>query len=308
MQAPLPWERLLWRCRGVLHPGAQYVLTDFRLVCLNGRGSAEIAIQDVGGIHLRRSRADRLLGTSTLVVHRRDVRRSPLVLRHIRRGPELAALLELLAGLPQAPLESGRLRAALSWEPPTTAPATRRRMAIVAAALAAMVAIAASHRGTSARIVYPYSADDAIYPGGVKRSREEIVGFMETQVLPWARIALAPIKGGPDHVTCETCHGAEPDARGWRMPAVAALPEPHVKMLGWELYSGGMDAQLRNAVYGYLAESENQTKAAHMRRVVMPGMARLLNRPAYDFTKTYEYNRARMSFGCYHCHRVRQQD
>jgi hypothetical protein len=42
-----------------------------------------------------------------------------------------------------------------------------------------------------------------------------------------------------------------------------------------------------------------------MRKVVLPGMARLLKRPAYDFTRAYEYNRTRAAFGCYHCHKVR---
>jgi hypothetical protein len=308
MGAPLPWERLLWSCRGVLQPGARYVLTDFRLVCLNGRASADVAIQDVAGIYLRSSKLDRLLGTSTLVVQPRSRSGDTLVLRHIRRGAELAALLELLAGLPQAPMESASLRAALSWQPPPPARAVRKAMAIATVAVAVLVVGAATHRRTSARIVHAYSANDAIYPGGVKRGRADIVAFMETQVLPWAKVALAPITGGAEKVTCETCHGPEPETRSWRMPAVAALPEPHVRMLGWELYSPGMDAQLRNAVYGYLAESDNQTKASHMRKVVMPGMARLLNRPPYDFTKTYDYNRARMSFGCYHCHRVRQLD
>ena len=63
------------------------------------------------------------------------------------------------------------------------------------------------------------------------------------------------------------------EARGWRMPGVAALPQPDVKDRGWELYGGDMDAQMRNAIYGYLAEPEKQTKAAYMREVVLPGMA-----------------------------------
>ena len=88
------------------------------------------------------------------------------------------------------------------------------------------------------------------------------------------------------------------------MPAVAALPQPDVPERGWEMYSAGMDAQMRNAIYGYIAESDKQTKAAYMREVVMPGMARLLHRPAYDFTRPYEYNRTHFAFGCYHCHRV----
>jgi hypothetical protein len=88
------------------------------------------------------------------------------------------------------------------------------------------------------------------------------------------------------------------------MPAVAALPQPDVTARGWETYGGVMDAQMRNAIYGYTAESDNQMKATYMREVVMPGMARLLRRPAYDFTRSYDYNRTRAAFGCYHCHRV----
>jgi hypothetical protein len=88
------------------------------------------------------------------------------------------------------------------------------------------------------------------------------------------------------------------------MPAVAALPKPDVSVSGWEVYSSAMDAQMRNAIYGYVAESDNQTKAAYMREVVMPGMARLLHRAPYDFTRPYDFNRTRSAFGCYHCHRV----
>ena len=66
-----------------------------------------------------------------------------------------------------------------------------------------------------------------------------------------------------------------------------------------------MDAQMRNAIYGYVAESDKQAKAAYMREFVMPGMAQLLHRPAYDFTRPYAFNRSRQAFGCYHCHRVK---
>ena len=88
------------------------------------------------------------------------------------------------------------------------------------------------------------------------------------------------------------------------MPAVAVLPQPIFRDMGWEHYSGGMDPQLRNAIYGYTADSDRQSRATYMREVVMPGMARLLHRPAYDFTRTYDYNRSHQAFGCYHCHRV----
>jgi hypothetical protein len=65
-----------------------------------------------------------------------------------------------------------------------------------------------------------------------------------------------------------------------------------------------MNPQVRNAIYGYLAEPDKQHTAGYMREVVMPGMAKLLRRPAYDFTRSYDYNRARGAFGCYHCHRM----
>lgn len=128
---------------------------------------------------------------------------------------------------------------------------------------------------------------------------------MDADVMPWARATFGPLKGGPDRVTCATCHGRDAELRSWRMPAVAALPKPEVREGGWEIYSAGMDAQMRNAIYGYLAEPDKQAKAAYMRETVMPGMSRLLHRPAYDFTRSYAYNRSRLAFGCYHCHRVK---
>ena len=303
MEIPLPWERLLWSSRAVWPPGAWYALTDFRLVHVNGRRSAEIAIHDIGEIRCGRSGIDHLLGTSTVEVHARDTRRPALVLRHVRRGAPLAALLELAAGDPHATVDPDSARAALSWEPPVTR-RVRKALAAVAAVMIAGVVVLASLGRTSATITY--SPDDAIYPEGRKRSRDAIVAFMETSVMSWARVALAPIVGGGDRVHCETCHGSHPGDRDWRMPAVVALPEPHFQILGWEQYSAGMDAQMRNAIYGYLAEPDKQPKAAYMREVVMPGMARLLHRPPYDFTRAYDYNRSRVAFGCYHCHQVRQ--
>jgi hypothetical protein len=153
--------------------------------------------------------------------------------------------------------------------------------------------------------VVTFAADDVVRPNGVKRSTEEIARFMEQDVMPWARAALGRIVGGPDRVTCETCHGSHAELRDWTMPAVAALPEPDVRERGFEIYSAGMDAQMRNAIYGYISESENSAKAAYMREVVMPGMAALLHRAPYDFTRTYAVNRSRNALGCYHCHRVK---
>jgi hypothetical protein len=302
VEVPLPWERLLWSARALWPPGARYVLTDFRLIRVRGRHSTEIVLQDIGEIRCSRSSTDRLLGTSTVAVHPRDGRRRSLVIPHVRRGTALAALLELAAGDPHGSIDPESARAALAWEPPTARGWRKGAAAVTIATIAAVVAVTSVDH-TAATI--PYSADDAIYPQGSKRTREAIVAFMETAVMGWARGALAPIVGGPDKVRCETCHGAQPEARDWRMPGVVALPEPHFQVLGWERYSGGMDAQMRNAIYGYLAESDKQHKATYMRETVMPGMARLLHRPAYDFTRTYDYNRSRAAFGCYHCHQVR---
>jgi hypothetical protein len=152
--------------------------------------------------------------------------------------------------------------------------------------------------GHAVPVAYP--EDDAVRPGGVKRSEAEIRAFMERDVMPWAKTALEPVVGA-GNVTCETCHGKGAEARGWAMPAVRALPEPDVRR--WA-EAAGSDAQMRNALHGYLAEGDNLAVAAHMRGVVTPGMAALLRRPVYDFAQTYEFNRSRAAFGCYHCHTV----
>ena len=303
MQIPLPWEQLLWSGRPLLTPGVRYALTDFRIVRVDRARSTEIALHEVADVQRSRSWLDRLAGTSTLLVYNRDRQRPPLVLSHLRHGAQLGALVELLAGDPHASLDPDGVRAALAWKPPSPRRPAAGSIAGAGAVLllAVLFGVAISLQGRGATITYP--PDDAIYPDGRKRDREAIVRFMETEVMPWARVTFAPIVGGADAVTCRTCHGSA-EAGDWRMPAVAALPEPHFKLLGWEMSRAGMDAQMRNAIYGYVAEPEKQTRARYMRDVVMPGMARLLRRPAYDFTKTYEFNRSRLAFGCYHCHQI----
>jgi cytochrome c553 len=301
--SPLPWETTLWTARPLAASRTSYALTDLRVYAARRERVSEIALQDVGDVDHERSRLDRLLGTSTVTVHARDGRLPPVALRHIKRGAQLAALIELLAGDPHASLDAEAVQAALAWEPADG----RAAREVVAAAIVAVVAVFAVTVGLQSSSPSPvtFASDDAILPEGHKRSEQEIAEFMESVVMPWARVVLGRIKGGPEHVTCETCHGADGQERFWQMPAVSALPEPHFLQLGWELSSTAMDAQMRNAIYGYLAESDNQARAAYMRQVVMPGMARLLHRPAYDFTRSYEYNRTRAAFGCYHCHRVR---
>ena len=303
----LPWERLLWSGRPVfpLLPRERYILTDFRVVRVAGTQIEELLLRDVGEILHRES--NRLIRLSTLIVHPRAGRRPPIVLRRVRHGPQLAALLEWLSGDPgeRGPsLDAKAIAAAMAWKPRETTRAFAKAVAGLAAAVVAVFGVAIGLHGTSAPLA-SYSPDDRIYPGGQKRTRAEIMRYMEEEIMPWARATLGPLKGGSHRITCETCHGRNPAARDWRMPAVAALPRPDVKDAGWEHYGGPMDAQIRNAIYGYIAESDKQAKAAYMRELVMPGMAQLLHRPVYDFTRPYAFNRSRQAFGCYHCHRVK---
>ena len=304
-QVLLPWERLLWSSRpwrlSRRLSGERYLLTDFRLLHITRAFTSELALDDVGEILRTESRADRVLGTSTIAVHP-AAGGAPLTLTAVRRGGQLAALLELLAGDPRAPREADAVRSALAWEPRQPSLDLRGALAGFIGVLIAIVAVAVGLHSTTVAVTY--AADDALAPNGEKRSQEEIIGFMEAEVMPWARVTFARLKGGADRVTCNTCHGTRAAARDWRMPAVAALPQPDVRDRGWEIYKTNIDAQMRNAIYGYLAESDNQAKAAYMREVVVPGMSRLLHRPAYDFTQSYEYNRSRGALGCYHCHQV----
>jgi len=291
------WERRLWK-------GRRYVLTDIRLIATD-RGD-EISLDDIGDIHRSQSFVQALVGVSTLDVRHKNPRRHGVVLRQVRRGAQLAALIELFATDRQArvdPDAHAAARATMTWEPRVRTAGTREALTAIAVMVVALVAVVAGLHGKSRTIVY--ATDDAIYPGGEKKDRQEIVRFMERTVMPWARVALAPIVGSSARVTCTTCHGAQPEQNDWRMPAVATLPRPAVREAGWEHYGGVMDAQMRNAIYGYGSASENVGRAAYMREVIMPGMAGLLRRPAYDFTRTYEYNREQFAFGCYHCHKVK---
>ena len=302
---PLPWERVLWRARP-LWPARreEYLLTDLRLIVVDRRGEREIALGDVGDVSRSESAVERMFGLATLTVSCRRARQSALVLTSVRRATQVAALLELVSGDPRATADPELLRTALAWTPRAPAGDFRGAVASLVAMPLTIAAAAAlmSLPGRAAPI--PLAPDDAIAPNGEQKSRGEIVAFMQREVMPWARATLGPLKGGPDRITCQTCHGPQADARGWAMPSVAALPRPDLRERGWEIYNRGLDAQMRNAIYGYVADSDRQPRAAYMRETVVPGMARLLHREPYDFTRPYEYNRARHALGCYHCHQV----
>jgi cytochrome c553 len=304
VEFPLAWERILWRSRSRWIPRTPYALTDLRLVVFRRGNVDELTLYDIGEVEQTRSWLDRMLRTSTVIVRTRGPRRSPLTLDHIREGDQIAALLEIFAGeASSSPGIDAARTAALCT--PLSAP--RQRRALLAGLAGLLLALVALGAGLVRQRSTPlsYTDNDATAAMSPKRGFEETVRLMEDRVMPWARITFAPIVGGADRVRCETCHGSSGREQAWRMPAVAALPEEVIRERGWEHYSDGMDPQLRNAIYGYAAESSKQSKATYMREFVMPGMARLLERPAYDFTRTYDFNRRRQAFGCYHCHQVR---
>jgi hypothetical protein len=263
----------------------------------------EIALHDVVGVRLSQTWRQRLIGASTVRV--RAARGSlPLDLANIHHGPQLALILQLLStdhfG---AHIDREFVKSALAPGLPRLLRPHAAWIAAATLAFALMFGVIGLARHQSLAPV-TYADDDPIAPGGHRRPTGEIVAFMQDTVMPFARQVLGPLEGGAANVTCETCHGSDAAQRGWAMPGVRALPEPQLRSAGMERTGVFVDPQIRNAVYGYLAEEHNQSTAGYMRAVVMPGMARLMRRPPYDFSRTYGYNRSRAAVGCYHCHLI----
>jgi cytochrome c553 len=309
---PLPWEQVLWSSApafpiSVSRRGTKYAFTDFRLV-VNRRNRTidELALDDIESVRLSQSRWQRLAGTSTVRVSSRR-NRAPLELANIRHGPQLALILQLrdtdVFGDEWKEIDPEFFRSALG---PDAASILRPHQGLVLAAVAVLALVFAAVGLTRVSSLPPvlYEADDPVAPHGSRRPSSEIAAFMERDVMPFARRALGPLVGGQDKVTCATCHGNDAEQRHWQMPGVRALPEPELRLAGLERARLWLDPQMRNAVYGYLAEENKQSIATYMRQVVMPGMARLMHRPAYDFARSYGYNRSRAAIGCYHCHLV----
>jgi hypothetical protein len=302
----MAWERVLWSARPwPQRPAALYVLTDLRFVAREGDEEESFPLDEIIELDVCPPSVLERVSQRRSVVLTRQVRGGPsLVLKHLSRR-QILALVQQLVGREETELT---IDAALVEEAVrSTAPVPIKSIAAAAMAALTVAIVAAQIKGAEPAITYP--AHDAIYPGGVKRDSADIVRFMERDVMPWARRTLGPIAGGADRVTCATCHGTDAEARRWAMPGVSELPYPKVRAGGFgsgELYAWlSPDPQLRNAVYADLAQDDRQATAAYMRQVVMPGMARLLGRPAYDFASSYGTNRAQFAFGCYHCHRVK---
>ena len=309
---PLPWERLLWSSSpafpvSILRPRTEYAFTDFRLVVRRQQRTVqELALDEVDGVRLTQSWWQRARGTSTVEVFSRR-NGLPIQLANIQHGPQLALILQLRAtelfGDDVKDIDAEFFRTAIGPGAPSILRPRQPWMLVATLAFALTFAGVGLARHDSLPPVV-YMADDPIAPLGQRLPQDQIIAFMERDVMPFARQALAPLVGGADEVTCETCHGADGQARDWKMPGVRALPEPELRFAGLERARLWLDPQVRNAVYGYLAEENNQAIAAYMRHVVMPGMAKLMNRPPYDFAKSYGYNRSRAAVGCYHCHLV----
>jgi hypothetical protein len=298
MSFPLPWEQLRWGTR-------RLAVSDFRVVRLSrGTPSAEIALHDVAAIRVEPSFVEHLTGVGTVIIDSARSSDPGIRVTGVFRARHIALRLTLLIadirGIP--PDESiADLPIPSRWKVPSS---TRLQGTLVGPALVLLTLLVIVIGLSGHHVPVAYNADDPVRPHGVSRSRAEIVAFMESEVMPWARQALEPIVG-EGRVTCETCHGRDAEARHWKMPAVRALPEPAVRRMAT---TAGPDSYVRNALHGYSAEEDNLAVAAHMRGVVMPGMAQLLRRPPYDFAKSYEYNRSRAAFGCYHCHMVGESD
>jgi hypothetical protein len=305
------WEQVLWSSSpafpvALARPSVEYILTDFRImVRQRGRLLQELALDDVAGVRLTQNWCERLAATSTVRINSRR-HDSAVSLRGINQGPQLALVLQLLStDRVGTDVDRAFIASALApGSPRLLHPLIGPHLVMFAtlALVLAFVVIGIARRNSLAPIVY--AADDPVAPGGHRRSPSEIAAFMEHEVMPFARRVLAPIEGGAANVTCATCHGVDASARKWQMPGVRALPEPEFRFAGMERVGFWLEPQIRNAVYGYLAEEDKQPTAGYMRAVVMPGMAKLMHRPAYDFTKSYGFNRSHAAVGCYHCHLV----
>jgi len=291
---PLPFEQVRWRTR-------RFAVSDFRFVLFSHKRVArEIALHDISTIEVEPSILERLTGIGAVRLSSARPHDQGIRIPRLWAARRTALRLELFVsetrGLPPAD-DVARLPLSSFW----SIPSSLKLQAAVAAPVVLLLTLVGVGIGLSGHTVpMTYPPDDAIRPSGQKRPEAEIALFMQREVMPWAREAFAPVVGR-NRVTCELCHGEDAKARGWTMPAVRALPEPSVRAMA---QAAGSDAEVRNALHGYLAEGDNQAVAAYMRGVIVPGMAKLLHRPAYDFAQTYEYNRSRAAFGCYHCHQA----
>ena len=278
-----------------------YGLTDLRVFASRGGRVIEIALQDIGDVehsaiaarpaarHVDPHRARRATPAHPGVVPPRPARRAARrAARAARRGSAGFARRGRRAGGARL---GARGRPACARDGRCRGCRCRRR---VRGDGRAPVVVAGA-------VAYP--PDDAISPGGLKRSDREIVAFMESVVMPWARVALGRIKGGAENVTCETCHGDDARERAWQMPAVAALPEPHFDSSDGSSMARPWTrrcAMRSTDIWPNRTTRRARPTCARSSCPAWPGCS--IARPT--ISRSYEYNRTRAAFGCYHCHRV----
>src|SRR5262245_58790512 len=115
--------------------GRRYFLSDLRLVA----GGAELALDDVGDVQRTQTGLQQVLGLSTLHVASKDPRRPSLVLTNVRRGTQLAALIELFASDPRTRVPE-TVSATMSWEPSVSTPGKRETLTAIALIIVSVAA------------------------------------------------------------------------------------------------------------------------------------------------------------------------
>ena len=274
------------------------------------RETAYLPLAAIERLEIKRSAWQRALGVGDILLYAHSV--SVPVMRLINISePEIAAqrIQHQMSGTPGEVVPSAAVRPSIPVEELLAQDGRRvqRALSIAAAALILTAALAAALHTSSQRtheIQPAYAENDPIYyPDGTRKPFLAVKAYMQARVMPFAKEALGPVVGN-ENVRCETCHGENPEARQYRMPAVSALPNSRRPGKSAQRSASSTDLQIHNAIVGHAHDFENAPIAEQMRRVVLPGMAKLLNRPVYDRSKTYQFNKANAAFGCYHCHQL----
>lgn len=274
------------------------------------RETAYLPLAVIERLEIKRSAWQRALGVGDILLYAHSVSSPVMRLINISE-PELAArrIQHQMRGAPGAAVPSAAVCPPFPVEELLAQDGRRvqRALSIAAAALILAAALAAALHTSSQRadeIKPVYAENDPIYyPDGTRKPFLTIKTYMQARVMPFAKEALGPVVGD-ENVRCETCHGENPEKRRYRMPAVSALPNSRRPGKSAQRSASSTDLQIHNAIVGHAHDFENAPIAEQMRRVVLPGMAELLNRPVYDRSKTYQYNKANAAFGCYHCHQL----
>lgn len=274
------------------------------------RETAYLPLAAVERLEIKRSAWQRALGVGDILLYAHSVPAPVMRLVNISE-PETAArrIQHQMSGASVKAVPSAAIHPPVSVEQLLAQDERRvqRALSIAAAALILAAALAAALHTSSQRehAVHPvYAENDPIYyPDGTRKPFLSVKAYMQARVMPFAKEALGPVVGD-ENVRCETCHGENPEARRYRMPAVSALPNSRRPGKSAQRSAASTDQQIHNAIVGHAHDFENALIAEQMRRVVLPGMAKLLNRPVYDRSKTYRFNKANVAFGCYHCHQL----